>query len=63
MLLQPGLEEFGGGLEFDKTGWGWLLGILLHGWGGVGGANILAKRHDGCEIQLLEGEDTHTPVF
>ena len=28
-------------------------------WGWVGGNNS-AKRHDGCEIQLLEGEDTHT---
>lgn len=24
------------------------------------GDNTVAKRHDGCEIQLLEGEDTHT---
>lgn len=24
------------------------------------GDDILAKQHDGCEIQLLEGEETHT---
>lgn len=31
--------------------------ILIWGWDEGG---ILAKRHDGCEIQLLEGEETHT---
>lgn len=28
------------------------------GWGGV--VVLQQKQHDGCEIQLLEGEDTHT---
>lgn len=29
--------------------------------GGQGGVVVLQqKQHDGCEIQLLEGEDTHT---
>lgn len=27
-------------------------------WGGV--VVLQQKQHDGCEIQLLEGEDTHT---
>lgn len=34
-------------VEFLKT--------LIWEWEGVG-----AKQHDGCEIQLLEGEDKHT---
>lgn len=38
----------------EGVGMFWNLKLRV-GWG-----NNSAKRHDGCEIQLLEGEDTHT---
>lgn len=28
-----------------------------------GGSYFSEKHHDGCEIQLLEGEDTHTRLL
>lgn len=39
---------------------GWTFKVLICGWDGN---KILAKRHDGCEIQLLKGEETHTHLL